>query len=112
MFINYLYELWIFSVILLYRICVCMFYLFVCVWFCVYRFGIKLWIYVIEFLEEIVYVDIKIICVYRYLFIWCGVMKEWKCKVKKDWIYDFEGYIRRVGCLCFKIDWEEEVRNK
>lgn len=38
-------------------------------------------------------------------------MKEPKRKVKKNRTYDSEGYTRRAGCLCFKTDREEEVRN-
>ena len=48
---------------------------------------------------------------YRHLFISCSAMKEPKRKVNKDRTYDSEGYTRRAGCLCFKTDREEEVRN-
>ncbi|XP_068680023.1 diphosphoinositol polyphosphate phosphohydrolase 1-like isoform X2 [Montipora foliosa] len=36
-------------------------------------------------------------------------MKERGDSVKKERIYDADGYTRRAGCLCFKTDSEKEV---
>lgn len=36
-------------------------------------------------------------------------MKEWVGLVNKFWNYDMDGYIKWVGCICFRLNYVKEV---